>query len=750
MRSHSILVLIFLSSFLLLAASPLSAAWHFLPTGTPSFTFVSDSSAQRIFLSSYYTGLWRTTNGGQSWHQLDDELSPYAWSFDIRSMRLVDPRGDSLHVSSTAGVLTTDGGATWLTWPPRPWNFPFQVSPVYRDTWFYLMGGLPGGRLYRSTDRGQTWPDPFMVTTDDAGAHSESILYLDPFRDSTLYSTFAGLLGEVMMGTMGVYRSDDLGATWSPILTYYTETDHFRVTALSNDSLLVLVNDESYVNRTVTMLSTNAGATWDTVSQWLQYGVIRTVIEDRFHPSHLIMATDFPLRLLRSDDFGATWNATGTGLPTRLESSQCLSQDFYSGMLTLQADGLYTSRDFGENWTAVPMPPIGNSYSRYSITPEAVFLGESELQAPYERWRTLNLPSSYADTSVFSSPVIYKHGDTLAAMTISTDERGHGPSFDFNRMAYSYDDGETWSLGPRLEHHTDWDCVWSVQVANRTRLVAHRGFASIYIPDTLFLSDDVGAIWRTSYVAATAHITDYVVSGSDAYLAALNVVHSGDDGLTWQPLGRIIATRLLFAGSSLLATGSGSLYLWQDSTWVRRNSILIDQVVSINTQPPFLVSCSESTDTLLVSADTGLTWQARYFDLPTPQRLPGLNNLAYDPYRQRLWANTAAGSVYLELSELAAGDHPLHFHSADYSVLSVYPNPFNSEARITYDLESRGRVQLDLYNLEGRLVRTLSDEIQESGRHELHFSGAGLSSGIYFARLITPIHTRTQKIVLLK
>jgi hypothetical protein len=81
---------------------------------------------------------------------------------------------------------------------------------------------------------------------------------------------------------------------------------------------------------------------------------------------------------------------------------------------------------------------------------------------------------------------------------------------------------------------------------------------------------------------------------------------------------------------------------------------------------------------------------------------------------------------------------------------TAYPNPFNSEARITYNLESRGRVQLDLFNLEGRLVRTLSDEIQEVGRHELHFSGAGLSSGIYFARLSSPTRTRTQKIVLLK
>ncbi len=46
------------------------------------------------------------------------------------------------------------------------------------------------------------------------------------------------------------------------------------------------------------------------------------------------------------------------------------------------------------------------------------------------------------------------------------------------------------------------------------------------------------------------------------------------------------------------------------------------------------------------------------------------------------------------------------FRPADYTVLSCYPNPFNSTARIRYDILQPGRVELKLYDLQGRLVKS--------------------------------------------
>ncbi len=99
---------------------------------------------------------------------------------------------------------------------------------------------------------------------------------------------------------------------------------------------------------------------------------------------------------------------------------------------------------------------------------------------------------------------------------------------------------------------------------------------------------------------------------------------------------------------------------------------------------------------------------------------------------------------------MLAGTGPVQFHPADYTILACYPNPFNSTARIRYDLLQAGRVELTLYDLQGRLVKTLVDEIVGAGRHEVRAEGAGLASGTYFVRLQTRTNTQTEKILLLK
>jgi len=63
------------------------------------------------------------------------------------------------------------------------------------------------------------------------------------------------------------------------------------------------------------------------------------------------------------------------------------------------------------------------------------------------------------------------------------------------------------------------------------------------------------------------------------------------------------------------------------------------------------------------------------------------------------------------------------------------PNPFQGAARIAYRLEQDGRVLLRLYDLRGRVVRTLVDGDLPAGDHEATVDGNGLASGVYFFRL---------------
>jgi hypothetical protein len=84
-----------------------------------------------------------------------------------------------------------------------------------------------------------------------------------------------------------------------------------------------------------------------------------------------------------------------------------------------------------------------------------------------------------------------------------------------------------------------------------------------------------------------------------------------------------------------------------------------------------------------------------------------------------------------------------------------YPNPFNPETVISYDLKEAGKVRLDIYNLKGQLVRTLVDDNQSAGRYRLVFNardsrGNPLSSGVYLYRLRAGEYTSTRKMMLME
>ena len=76
-----------------------------------------------------------------------------------------------------------------------------------------------------------------------------------------------------------------------------------------------------------------------------------------------------------------------------------------------------------------------------------------------------------------------------------------------------------------------------------------------------------------------------------------------------------------------------------------------------------------------------------------------------------------------------------------YALENNYPNPFNPETTIKYQLPDAGQVTLEVYNMLGQVVRTLVDrEFQNAGRYNYQWdatnnSGQPLSSGVYFYRI---------------
>jgi hypothetical protein len=88
-------------------------------------------------------------------------------------------------------------------------------------------------------------------------------------------------------------------------------------------------------------------------------------------------------------------------------------------------------------------------------------------------------------------------------------------------------------------------------------------------------------------------------------------------------------------------------------------------------------------------------------------------------------------------------------------LLPCYPNPFNPQTTIVFELPQDGRVAVTVHALSGEKVATLVDGERSAGRHEVVWSGRDadgrpVPSGVYLYRLVARDHRESRRMVLLK
>ena len=130
------------------------------------------------------------------------------------------------------------------------------------------------------------------------------------------------------------------------------------------------------------------------------------------------------------------------------------------------------------------------------------------------------------------------------------------------------------------------------------------------------------------------------------------------------------------------------------------------------------------------------------------------DNIVSGPFRQRV-AIEDLRKAYLSLS-LTVGD----VHPAETLLGQNFPNPFNPETWIPYQLEKSAAVVLHIYDTPGRVVRTIDLGFKQQGFYMTRSTaaywdgrnekGEPVSSGVYFYSLQTPDFSATRKMLILK
>jgi hypothetical protein len=86
----------------------------------------------------------------------------------------------------------------------------------------------------------------------------------------------------------------------------------------------------------------------------------------------------------------------------------------------------------------------------------------------------------------------------------------------------------------------------------------------------------------------------------------------------------------------------------------------------------------------------------------------------------------------------------------EFALEQNYPNPFNPVTTVRYQVPQEARVTLTVYDLLGRVVAVLVDEVQKPGYRAAEWNAAGVASGVYFYRLDAGSFSQVRRMMLVK
>jgi PKD repeat protein len=118
--------------------------------------------------------------------------------------------------------------------------------------------------------------------------------------------------------------------------------------------------------------------------------------------------------------------------------------------------------------------------------------------------------------------------------------------------------------------------------------------------------------------------------------------------------------------------------------------------------------------------------------------------------------NVANGNVYdvsddvFTLDIISTVEEDLETIPSEFELSLNYPNPFNPSTKIKYAVPEESPVSIKVFDLTGREVATLVDEIKQPGSYELTFEAGKYASGVYIYQMISGDFVQVKKMSLLK
>jgi hypothetical protein len=638
-----------------------------------------------------------------SWHFDDPERIMGGYQFN-GLMRSLD--GGVSWSSATNGLTDTGGGnAPFITKIGKSWKRPDDVFAV----------GAQG--VWRSTDFGASWSLSAIDSSEwgnMSSFHDVRVSTANP--DIVWAGARMDALGDIMVST-------DAGVSFSPAVDYTTVTmggiSGLATHPTEPNTAYVLF---SFAERPKILKTTDLGLNWTDISGFGTDSVSANGYPDVAtydllvwpnDPQHIWVGTE--IGLVESLDGGATWALANNGLPSvgiwflKAVEDEIVAGTHGRGIWTTTVPALVDSQTFNPLFESMAQLPSGDLNLHF------------------------NLRSAYDSTQV------YLDGNLIKTLP------GNTP----------------------LEAHV----VSAMVLAHDTIASYARSYRDSSIYDSTIKQAEVFPV----AAAVSVYSNDLNAGGTPPIVM---------DGFSLTTPGGF-SDPAMHTAHNYAAAASYSFTLMAPIMIAQISTLTFDEIAIVEPgEPGSVFGDGDFWDYVIVEGSTdGITWQAvadgwdarddsawlTAYNGGQPGADSMYVNRSIDLHntfsmgdvvllRWRLFSDafvTGWGWAVDNIAVTSSGPTGIDDTPPAVTLNRNYPNPFNPSTTIAFHLPHSGATSLKVYDVRGRLVRTLINEVRQAGQHHQEWDGRNnqgqrVASGVYMYRLVFGNVVQTRKMTLLK
>lgn len=628
--------------------------------------------------------------------------------------------------NSTGRLLKSiDGGLTWSTTAGTTgfcssqcfYAIAIEVDPTNASNVY--VGGAAGTNIFRRSTDGLATVPTSSTSTLHADCH---VIKCAPSSPSVLYLGCDG----------GIWRSADAGVTWTTKNTAGYHATQFQSIALHPTDANFTVggtqdNGTNKINPDGTHTRVDGG---DGGYALIDQNAVNTTNVTTYHTYY--NSTNVQIGFARQTITGGAWTYYGCG--GTANGINCTDNTlFYAPMalgpgnpntLYFGSDRLYRSSDQGITMTAVSQAPISGTTPVSSIaiakTDDNVRLVGMFNGAVYKTYTGSSTLTVTTPAGAPSAPVGRVLIDPVDKKTAFISYGGYGVA-----------------SGRHIWKTTNLDAATPTWTASGTGIpdvpvnclaidptVTNIMFAGTDIG--VYVSTDAGATW-SSYSSGLPVVPVFDMAVHPVTKALKIATHGRG---FWQTTNPVLPVTM--NGFYATAKPNGKVLLeWTTATEVNNKGFFVERALknTDNNQPVF-----ENIGFVQGSGTTSTPRRYLFEDAPTGGRT--------FLYRLR--------QVDLDGFAKYSEQRLINIAGIDYALHDISPNPVTQRAAVKYQLPAAGQVNISVYAMDGKLVKTLVNGNREAGVYVMTINKSDFSPGTYVVKMLAANFYNSKTMVIIR